>query len=171
VSIQADKSRPGRQSLYNALHRAVEPELFPALRKYGLAFYAYNPLGGGIFTGRYRSIDATSEDGARFDPNTAQGKTYRQRYWNEGYFAAIETVEAAAKEAGLSMTETALRWISHHSLMKREHGDAVIIGASSVKHLEENLADLEKGPLPQDVVDAVNAAWRTVAADNNKYWH
>lgn len=39
------------QGLYNAIHRAVEPELFPALRKYGISFYAYNPLGGGFFTG------------------------------------------------------------------------------------------------------------------------
>ena len=31
--------------------------------------------------------------------------------------------------------------------MRREHGDAVLIGASSVKHIEENLVDLEKGPL------------------------
>ena len=35
------------------------------------------------------------------------------------------------------MAEIALRWISHHSLMKREHGDAVIIGASSLNHIEQ----------------------------------
>ena len=45
------------------------------------------------------------------------------------------------------MAEIALRWISHHSLMKREYGDAVLIGASSTKHIEQNLIDLEKGPL------------------------
>jgi aflatoxin B1 aldehyde reductase len=72
------------------------------------------------------------------------------------------------------MAEVALRWVSHHSLMKRyvtfrspptgpgdgdrladngaddahrEYGDAIIIGASSLKHIEQNLLDLEKGPL------------------------
>ena len=45
------------------------------------------------------------------------------------------------------MAEIALRWISHHSLLKREYGDAVLIGASSTKHIEQNLIDLEKGPL------------------------
>lgn len=64
------------------------------------------------------------------------------------------------------MAEVALRWISNHSLMKREYGDSVIIGASSLKHIEQvwhsqfflklasdglvvlqNLVDLEKGPL------------------------
>ena len=51
------------------------------------------------------------------------------------------------KKYNLTLTEVALRWLSHHSLMKREYGDAVLIGASSVKHIEENLLDLEKGPL------------------------
>jgi len=47
-------------------------------------------------------------------------------------------------------TKVALRWISHHSLLSREKGDAILIGASSVEHLESNLVDLEKGHLPQD---------------------
>jgi aflatoxin B1 aldehyde reductase len=130
-----------------------------------------NPLGGGFFTGRYRDLNSQNEPGSRFDPNTAQGKMYRQRYWNEQYFQALEIVEKAAKEAGLTLGECALRWMSHHSQMKKEHGDSVIIGASSVKHLEENLNDLEKGPLPDSIVEAMDQAWKTVAADNVKYWH
>lgn len=69
------------------------------------------------------------------------------------------------------MAEIALRWVSHHSMMKREHGDSVIIGASSVKHLEENLRDLEKGPLPEKVLQAVDQAWDVVKGSVNKYWH
>lgn len=42
--------------------------------------------------------------------------------------------------------------MTHHSMLKRQHGDAVIIGASSTKHLEDSLHDLEKGPLPEEVV-------------------
>ena len=52
-----------------------------------------------------------------------------------------------AQKYNLTMAEIALRWISHHSLLKREYGDAVLIGASSTKHIEQNLIDLEKGPL------------------------
>lgn len=83
----------------------------------------------------------------------------------------LASIEEIAKEHNLTLAEIALRWISHHSLMKREYGDAVIIGASSVKHIEQvsstscicelfrgtgaddatrrlqNLVDLEKGPL------------------------
>ena len=47
----------------------------------------------------------------------------------------------------MGVRRSALRWVSHHSLMKREYGDSVIIGASSLAHIEQNLVDLEKGPL------------------------
>ena len=62
------------QGIYNAIHRKVEPELFPCLRKYGIAFYEFNPLGGGFFTGRYRSMQDSAEPGSRFDPSKGQGK-------------------------------------------------------------------------------------------------
>ena len=78
---------------------------------------------------------------------TGVRQNYRNRYWNETYFEALGRIEVAAKQHDLTLAEIALRWISHHGVMKREHGDAVLIGASSVEHVEQNLADLEKGPL------------------------
>jgi aryl-alcohol dehydrogenase-like predicted oxidoreductase len=47
-------------------------------------------------------------------------------------------------------------------------GDAVIIGASSTKHREENLVDLEKGPLPEEVVQALNVGWGENKSDTWK---
>ena len=52
-----------------------------------------------------------------------------------------------AQKHNLTLAEVALRWLSHHSQLKKEYGDAVIIGASSKAHIEQNLLDLEKGPL------------------------
>ena len=101
---------------------------------------AWWTVGGGFFTGRYRSLEdpnAASDPGSRFDPNTWQGKMYRERYWNAPYFNALTKIEAVAQKHGLTLAEIALRWISHHSLLKREYGDAVLIGASSVKHIEQ----------------------------------
>lgn len=59
------------QGLYNVIHRSVETELFPCLRKFGISFYAYNPLGGGYLTGRYskETMNAEVEKGSRFDPD------------------------------------------------------------------------------------------------------
>ncbi|KAF8964664.1 Aldo/keto reductase [Flammula alnicola] len=147
------------QGIYNAIHRAVEPELLPCLRKFGISFYEFNPLAGGFFTGRYHSLDDVAEEGSRFDPNRSQGQNYRNRYWKEPYFKALASIRAVAEKHNLTLTEVALRWISHHSLLKREYGDAVLIGASSLKHIEENLVDLEKGPLPEEVVHALDDAW------------
>lgn len=58
-----------------------------------------------------------------------------------------------------------------HSLMKKEKNDAIIVGASSVKHLEENLVDLEKGPLSEDVLEVLEKAWLKTKAVAPKYWH
>ncbi|KZT21959.1 hypothetical protein NEOLEDRAFT_1150391 [Neolentinus lepideus HHB14362 ss-1] len=82
------------------------------------------------------SSDNEAERGSRFDPEKTVGKH------------------------GLTMAKIALRWISHHSLLRREHGDAVLIGASSVKHIQQN--DLDKGPLPEEVIEVVDEAWASV---------
>lgn len=119
-------------------------------------------------SGRYNDLNQEGSEG-RFDPNTQQGKMYRARYWTPAYFEALKVINAAAEKAGLAMAETALRWVSHHSAMKREHGDSVII-ASSVKHLDQNLKDLEKGPLPDEVVTSLDEAWGLVKKDVYQYW-
>ncbi|KAI0753607.1 Aldo/keto reductase [Fomes fomentarius] len=159
------------QGSYNAVHRKVEPELFPALRKFGIAFYAYNPLGGGFFTGRYHSVEDKPEPGSRFDPARMMGVAFRRRYWNEAYFSALASIEQVAKKHELTLSEVALRWLSHHSLLKREHGDSVIVGASSLEHLEKNLADLEKGPLPEELLKVIDEAWPAVSPYAPSYFH
>ncbi|KAF8061521.1 Aldo/keto reductase [Lyophyllum atratum] len=159
------------QGVYNAVHRNVEPELFPCLRKFGISFYEFNPLGGGLFTGRYSSIDDVAEPGSRFDGEQFQGKSYRIRYWNEQYFQALAVIRTAAEAHELTLPEVALRWISHHSLLSRNQGDAVLIGASRLKHIEQNLVDLEKGPLPDDVVKVLDEAWLIAQPQASTYFH
>ncbi|KAF7354038.1 Aflatoxin B1 aldehyde reductase member 3 [Mycena venus] len=158
------------QGIYYAINRAVEPELFPALRKFGIAFYEFNPLAGGLLTDRYTSMDSKAESGSRLDPEGMAGKAFRARYWKPVFFDALGAVRTAAAAHGLTMAEVAFRWVSHHSLLRREHGDAVIIGGSNLKQIEENLVDLEKGPLPADVLAAIDAAWEAVKGDSSLYY-
>ncbi|KIP05713.1 hypothetical protein PHLGIDRAFT_488312 [Phlebiopsis gigantea 11061_1 CR5-6] len=159
------------QGIYNAVHRNVEPELFPCLRQFGIAFYGFNPLGGGFFTGRYRSIHDVAEPGSRFDPGIGRTNNYRNRYWNEAYFNALASIEAVAQKHNLTTAEVALRWASHHSLLKREHGDAIIVGASTVGHIEQNLLDLEKQPLPEEVLRVLDESWISVKPFASNYYH
>ncbi|KAF8758601.1 Aldo kereductase [Rhizoctonia solani] len=129
----------------------------------GIAFYLYNPLCGGWLTGRYKDMNVQPEAGSRFDPNRPDGqsKNYRARYWSETHFRALSIIEKATKEHQLTIAECALRWINHHSLLKAGYGDAIIIGASSKDHVESNLGDLEKGPLPAPVVEALDERGRS----------
>jgi aflatoxin B1 aldehyde reductase len=71
------------------------------------------------------------------------------------------------------MAETALRWCVHHSKLNAADGgkDGVIIGASSIGQLENNITDLEKGPLPEDVVQALDEAWLIVKSTTADFWH
>lgn len=69
---------------------------------------------------------------------------------------------------GLRMTEIALRWMQHHSVLAPT--DGIILGASSAAQLEQNCADSEKGPLPDDVVAALDEAYKVVGFDAPSYW-
>lgn len=74
------------QGLYNAITRSAEPELIPTLRKHGISYYTYNPLGGGFFSGKITSPDDPVEAGSRFDDKRWQGAMYRKRYYRDEYF-------------------------------------------------------------------------------------
>ena len=158
------------QGVYNALKRTIEAELLPCLRHYGMGFYAYNPLGGGFFTGSITK-DGEVEKGSRFDPGQLQGRMYRARYFRDEFFEAMDIIKPAADKHGLTLAEVALRWMTHHSQLGREFPDAILIGASSTKHIEQNLKDLEKPALPEDVVQALDAAWEKTRGVTTVYWH
>ena len=51
------------QGMYNALCRNVEPELFPAIRSLGIRFYAFNPLAGGMLTGKHKDFESSPQPG------------------------------------------------------------------------------------------------------------
>ncbi|KAJ7464753.1 NADP-dependent oxidoreductase domain-containing protein [Mycena galericulata] len=159
------------QGMYNAQHRGVESELFPCLRAYGISFYAYNPLAGGFLTSRYTREQTTFDYGDRFNPERKYGALGRMRYWNEANFKALDLLRPVLGPHGMTESEAALQWLANHSALKKESGDAVIVGASNPKHLEENLAALDKGPLPADVLAALDAGWEETRVLPQKYWY
>ncbi|XP_037108887.1 aflatoxin B1 aldehyde reductase member 3 isoform X3 [Syngnathus acus] len=162
------------QGMYNATTRQVETELLPCLRYFGLKFYAYNPLAGGLLTGKYHyeDQDASQPAGRFFGNNWAA--VYRDRYWKQSHFQAIEVVQKALEVAygptPPTLLSAAMRWMYHHSQLKGEFGDGVIIGMSTVEQLRENLAAAEEGPLDERVVKAFGDAWNLVAHECPKYF-
>ncbi len=159
------------QAMYNAITQSIEPELVPALRRYGLDIVVYNPIAGGLFSGKIKSKDLVLDEG-RYSDKHSMGKMYRNRYFKDNTFRALQLIEEAVEKHGLTMVETALRWAVHHSALQVLDGnDGVIIGASSKQQLEENLTNLEKGPLPDEVVKALDEAWAITKVDTVNYWH
>lgn len=159
------------QGMYNAITRNLETELIPACKRYGLDIVIYNPLAGGFFTGKYKTKEIPTE-GRFSDVASAAGRNYRDRYFRDKQFEALSSVEPVVAKHGLTLVETALRWVVHHSALNIKDGnDGVIIGVSSITHLDENLKDLEKGPLPDEVVKALDAAWAVSKADSPNYYH
>jgi aflatoxin B1 aldehyde reductase len=59
----------------------------------------------------------------------------------------------------------------NHSLLKREFGDAIIIGSSNAAQLEENLVNLKKGPFLDDVVKSLDEGWETVGGVCAKHFN
>lgn len=159
------------QGMYNVITRNIEAELFVACKRYGLDIVVYNPIAGGLFSGKIKSKDMVPDSG-RFSAETPMGANYRNRYYRDSTFRAMQTIEAATEKHGLTMIETALRWMVHHSALRIKDGnDGILIGISSVAQLDDNLNNLEKGPLPEEVVSALDEAWAISKADSANYWH
>ncbi|KAJ7912187.1 NADP-dependent oxidoreductase domain-containing protein, partial [Mycena leptocephala] len=147
------------QGIYNAHQRIVEAELIPCLRAYKISFYVCCSLAGGFLTSRYTRETTVFDAGDRFDHAMAFSRMSRGRSWNEPSFKALDALRSGIAPHGIPESEAALRWLTYHLVLKKEIGDAVIIGASSKKRLEDNLEALDKGPLPADVVAALDAGW------------
>ncbi|KAK4508671.1 hypothetical protein PRZ48_002410 [Zasmidium cellare] len=160
------------QCMYNAITRSIEPELIAACRRYGLDIVVYNPLAGGLFSGKYK-LDSIPTEGRYSDVDKEVGGMYRDRYFKDSTFDALRIVQGAAEKHVLTLFEVALRWLTNHSALNIKDGgnDGVVIGVSSQSQLEQNLRDLEKGPLPEDVVEALDQAWVICMATAASYVH
>ena len=149
----------------------MEQELIPCCHRYGIDVVIYNPLAGGLFSGKIKSADIPTE--GRYSSTASQmGDMYRERYFKDVTFDALRLIEPVAQKYSLTMLEIALRWCTHHSALRMQDGgtDGVIIGVSSCNQLESNLNDLEKGPLPEEVVKTLDDAWLITKATTPNYW-
>lgn len=142
------------QNLYNMLTRNLEPELKPFLEEYRVGLVIYNPIGGGLLSGKH-TFDKAQKN-TRFDGN----KQYTDRYWYKENFDAIEKFKKIAEENGMSLVELALRWCA-----SQDHVDSVLLGMSSCEQFKGNLAMFEKGALAPEILDACNDVWISLAGN------
>lgn len=153
------------EGVYNPLTRKAENELNSCLDQFGMRFYAYNPMCGGLLTGRYKNFEDAPSDG-RFThrPN------YQGRYWKKSFFDGLVIITRASEKFGISSIEATYRWLAHHSMLEGERGDAILIGASKLSHLEQNIKAVSAGPLPKEIIEAFDQAWNVTKGDSPEYF-
>ena len=134
------------QQVYNLLARRIEDEYAEFAAVTDLVTMVYNPLGGGLLTGRH-SFDADPAEGRFGDSRLAT--MYKERYWNTAVFDAIAQLTTLADKAGIPMTELALRW-----LVSKPTAGPILLGGSKVSHLQSNIAAISAGALDDDLVTA-----------------
>ena len=120
---------------------------------------------GGMLTGKYKSVDEVPSDG-RFTHRPG----YQGKYWHKANFDALDVIREATERNGISMTEATYRWLSCHSMLDGDRGDAILIGASSLDHLITNMNSVKVGPLPDEVLSAFEKAWKICRGESREYF-
>jgi 1-deoxyxylulose-5-phosphate synthase len=146
------------QPMYNLIARGIEQEYLPMCKEFGVSTFVYNPLAGGLLTGKQKQ--AAPVPGTRFDNN----KMYLDRYWHMQDFEAVEELRQVAEKNGRSLISLALNWVLHHTA-----ADGMILGASRLEQLEENLTGLGDGPLSNEALVACDEIWTRLKGITPKY--
>jgi aryl-alcohol dehydrogenase-like predicted oxidoreductase len=142
------------QPRYSLLFREIERELLPLAAEEGVAVIPYNPLAGGLLTGKHKPGGPTQ--GTRFTLGTA-AELYQKRYWHDREFATISSILEVAREANLVPTTMAVGWVLANPTIT-----APIIGASRPDQLAASIAAVD-APLPKEVkqrLDDLTAEYR-----------
>jgi 1-deoxyxylulose-5-phosphate synthase len=147
------------QPRYNLIARDIEQELLPMCREMGLGAMVYNPLAGGLLTGKHRP-GAAPAAGTRF----ALKEFYRKMFWHERMLDAADRLRIAAEGAGMTIVQMAFRW-----LLARPGVTTVILGASSLKQLDANLEACAGGAIPPELAAVCDEVWQELRGPSPRY--
>ncbi|PTB63674.1 Aldo/keto reductase [Trichoderma citrinoviride] len=150
------------QGNYNAVARKLESDLFPLFRENGISFYAYSAIAGGFLTKSKEQLLQESGGEGRWSKSSPIGQMYHKLYNRPKLLEALDIWEKTAAEAGIPKAEMAYRWAAYHSALKEQFGDAIVLGASKISQLEQTVAGLQNGPLPEEVVKKIDDIWELV---------
>ena len=120
------------QPRYNLLFRQIERELLPFCGEEGVGVIPYNPIAGGLLSGKHRREDPPAE-GGRFTLGNA-GRMYQGRYWHDREFDTVDQLLTIAKEVGVSLVTLSVAWV-----LANEAITAPIVGASNPDQLVASL--------------------------------
>ena len=125
------------QPRYNLLFREFERELFPLCVEEGIGVIPYNPIAGGLLTGKHDRTKPPSE-GTRFAFGGRVSQLYQDRYWKDKLFDAVDALNRVAKDAGMSLATMSVAWV-----LAQPWVTSPIIGASRADQLDATVAALD----------------------------
>jgi 1-deoxyxylulose-5-phosphate synthase len=121
------------QPIYNAINRSIESELLPLCQEEGLGVITYNPLAGGMLTGKYQR-EGKMPSGTRLEAF----QTYYERYYTDEALTLVEHFCDAAKQRGMTPAQLALAWV-----LAEPRVTCPIVGARNLDQLEDTFAGLK----------------------------
>lgn len=124
------------QPRYSLLFREPERELLPLCLEEGIGVISYNPLAGGLLSGKHDFTKPPAER-SRFTLGEA-GQMYQERYWHEREFETVNQFTSLARDAGIKPVTLAVAWVMNQAAIT-----APILGASRAEQLDDSLAAAE----------------------------
>jgi aryl-alcohol dehydrogenase-like predicted oxidoreductase len=121
------------QPRYNLLFRQIERELIPLCAEEGVGIIPYNPIAGGLLSGKHDASSPPTE-GTRFTLGSA-ADNYQNRYWHDREFGTVEELRKIAEREGVSLVTLSVAWILANPAIT-----APIVGASRPEQLDASLA-------------------------------
>ncbi len=154
---------------YSLIWRVVEKKIIPASEKAGIPVCAYSPLAQGLLTGKFRRIEDVplSRRETRLYKSTWTPCRHDENGFEDEIFAFINVLMAFCEKNGLAPTEVAMNFLKRRSCVK-----TVLVGARSVKQLEQDIAAYEK-EIPDRLMDEIENASESLKAimgDNADLW-
>jgi 1-deoxyxylulose-5-phosphate synthase len=140
------------QPRYNVLYREIETELMPLCLDAGVGVIVFNPLAGGLLTGKH-APGVQPDPGSRFGERMgATAQAYRRRYWQDEALAAVASLKSFFDGRGKALASVAVAWV-----LEQPGITAAIVGASRPDQLQATLAatDLKLDAEERQVLDEV----------------
>jgi aryl-alcohol dehydrogenase-like predicted oxidoreductase len=124
------------QPRYNLLFREFERELFPLCLDEKVGVIPYNPIAGGMLSGKHDRSKAP-EEGTRFTLGNA-ARTYTDRYWHDNVFDTVDELVKIASDAGVPLPTLAVAWTLANPAIT-----SPIVGASRPDQLDATVAAVD----------------------------
>jgi len=146
------------QNIYNSITRGVETELVPFLEAHQIGMAIYNPIAGGLLSGKHKS--GKPAENTRF----ANNHGYYDRYWSDENFAAVDKLTEIASAHGMTLLQLAMKWCAAQKSVT-----SIISGVSRLAQIKQNTDSVDGEPLSTDILTKCDEVWESLKGTRFQY--